>query len=363
MKDYLIIGAGLYGSIVANELKKSGKSVIVIDQRDHIGGNCFTQNIEGINVHKYGPHIFHTDNLEVWNYMRRLCDFNHFTYRPRVNYKGKIYSFPINLLTFQQVYGIHSPGEVQKLLERIRISNDDPKNMEEWILDKIGPDLYKIFIEGYTTKQWGKSPKDLPASIVKRIPIRLTFDDSYYNHQYQGIPIGGYTQIFEKLLDGIDVRLGHNYFENRDFFNSISNHIIYTGPIDKFYNYEFGKLEYRSLDFKTERLEIPDFQGVAGVNYTDAEVPYTRIVEHKHFEFGKQNHTIITKEYSKSSGDPYYPINDEKNQAIYEKYKLKSLVENRVVFGGRLAEYKYYDMHQIVAQALKLSSEIKDLDD
>ena len=359
MTDYLIVGAGLYGSIVANELKKSGKTGIVIDQRDHIGGNCFTQSIDGINVHKYGPHIFHTDNLSVWNYIQKFCDFNHFSYRPRVNYKGKIYSFPINLLTFQQVYGISSPAEVQKLLEEIRIFHEDPKNMEEWMLDQIGPDLYKIFIEGYTTKQWGRSPKELPASIVKRIPIRLTFDDNYYNHPYQGIPVGGYTQIFEKLLNGIDVRLNHNYFDNKEFFDSLAKNVIYTGPIDRFYNYEFGKLEYRSLDFKTELLDIPDFQGVAGVNYTDLDVPYTRIVEHKHFEFGKQNHTIITKEYSKSLGDPYYPINDGRNQKIYEVYRSKSVENPKFNFGGRLAEYKYYDMHQIISQALDFSSKIR----
>jgi len=360
MTDYLIVGAGLYGSIVANELKKSGKSVIVIDQRDHIGGNCYTQNIEGINVHKYGPHIFHTDNLDVWNYIQKFCDFNHFSYRPRVNYKGRMYSFPINLLTFQQIYGINTPGEVRKLLERVRITHKNPNNMEEWMLNQIGPDLYKIFIEGYTTKQWGRSPRELPASIVKRIPIRLNFDDNYYNHPYQGIPIGGYTQIFEKLLHGIDVRLNHNYFDDRDFFNSLATNIVYTGPIDKFYNYQFGNLEYRSLDFETERLNISDFQGVAGVNYTDLDVPYTRIVEHKHFEFGKQDHTIITREYSKSSGDPYYPVNDEKNQKIYDSYKSLSLENSKINFGGRLAEYKYYDMHQIISQALNFSSKVKD---
>ena len=351
--DYLIVGAGIYGSIFARELTNAGYKCVVIDKRNHIGGNCYTEKIEDINVHKYGPHIFHTSNKKVWDYVNNLVPFNHFSYRPKVNYKGQIYSFPINLLTLYQVYGVSTPHEAFQKLEEVKVKNDKPKNLEEWILSQVGPELYEIFIKGYTTKQWGRTPDQLPSFIIKRLPIRLTFEDSYYFDSYQGIPIGGYTKIFEKLLDGIEVRLETDYFSNKEYFNQLANKIVYTGPIDRFYDYQFGKLEYRSLEFETRVLDIKDFQGIAGVNYTDVNVPYTRIIEHKHFEFGEQPNTVITKEYPRNEGEPYYPVNDIANNTRYNQYKELMDKETKFLFGGRLADYKYYDMHQVVGSALK----------
>lgn len=360
MYDYLIVGAGIYGSVFANELTKIGKKVLVIDKRNHIGGNCYTENINGINIHKYGPHIFHTSDKRVWDYVNNIVPFNHFSYRPKIKYKEKIYSLPINMMSLYQVYGVKTPEEAQNKLNEVKIPNDKPSNLEEWILSQVGPELYEIFVKGYTTKQWGRSPKELPASIIRRLPIRLTFDDNYYFDNHQGIPIGGYTKIFEKLLGNIETKLGVDYFEQREYFNSISNKILYTGPIDQFYNYQFGKLEYRSLEFKSENLEIPNYQGIAGMNYGDIEIEYTRIIEHKHFEFGEQPTTVITKEYPRNYGEPYYPINDEKNNSRYNQYRELMDKETKFLFGGRLADYKYYDMHQVFASALKrVGDEIK----
>jgi UDP-galactopyranose mutase len=355
MYDYLIIGSGLFGSVFAREMKNYGKSILVIDKRSHIGGNCYTENIEGINIHKYGPHIFHTSNKEIWEYVNRLVEFNNFKYRPKVNYKGNIYSFPINLLTLYQIYNVKTPSDAIKLFDANKIHIENLTNLEDWCLSNIGEELYNIFIRGYTKKQWGCDPRELPTSIIKRIPIRFNFDDSYYFDRYEGIPIGGYTQIFEKLLDGIEVRLNQDYFSNRDYFDSIADKIVYTGAIDRFYDYKFGKLDYRSLDFKTETLDIMDFQGTAGINYTEYEIPYTRIIEHKHFEFGNQSHTIITKEYPTLNGDPYYPINNQTNNQKYNKYKDLMNNETNFIFGGRLADYKYYDMHQVIGSSLHRS--------
>jgi UDP-galactopyranose mutase len=347
--DYLIVGAGLFGSICARELTNNGKKVIVIDKRDHIGGNCYTSNEGGINVHTYGPHIFHTNNKQVWDYINQFVEFNHFTYRPKVKYNNNIYSFPINLMTLYQIYGVSTPSQAESILELERIHNNEPNNLEEWILSQVGTKLYETFIKGYTTKQWGRDPKYLPVSIIKRLPIRLTYDDNYFNDRYQGIPIGGYTQIFDKLLDGIDVKLGVDYFKDE---LPKYNIIIYTGPVDMFYDYIHGKLEYRSLRFENEYLDINDYQGNAAINYTDVNIPYTRIVEHKHFEFGKQKHTIITREYPTTEGEPYYPVNDKLNNDRYNLYKSLMDKEDRIIFGGRLADYKYYDMHQVIASAL-----------
>lgn len=362
MYDYLIVGAGIYGSVFANELTKIGKKVLVIDKREHIGGNCYTENIEGINVHKYGPHIFHTSDKRVWDYVNNLVPFNHFSYRPKIKYKDKIYSLPINMMSLYQVYGVKTPEEAKRKLDEVKIPNDKPSNLEEWVLSQVGPELYEIFVKGYTTKQWGRDPKQLPSSIIRRLPIRLTFDDNYYFDNYQGIPIGGYTKIFEKLLENIEVRLGIDYFSEKEHYNLIANKVLYTGPIDQFYNYQFGKLEYRSLEFKTEVLDIPNYQGIAGMNYGDVDIEFTRIIEHKHFEFGEQPKTVITKEYPRNNGEPYYPINDSVNNTRYEQYKELMKNETKFIFGGRLADYKYYDMHQVFASALKrVGDEIKNL--
>lgn len=362
MYDYLIVGAGIYGSVFANELTKVGKKVLVIDKREHIGGNCYTENIDGINVHKYGPHIFHTSDKRVWDYVNSLVPFNHFSYRPKIKYKDKIYSLPINMMSLYQVYGVKTPEEAQRKLDEVKVQNEKPNNLEEWILSQVGPELYEIFVKGYTTKQWGRDPKELPSSIIRRLPIRLTFDDNYYFDNHQGIPIGGYTKIFEKLLENIEVKLGVDYFSQKEYYNSIANKVLYTGPIDQFYDYQFGKLEYRSLEFKTEKLEIPNYQGIAGMNYGDIDVEYTRIIEHKHFEFGEQPTTVITKEYPRSNGEPYYPINDKINNTRHNEYKQLMDKETKFLFGGRLADYKYYDMHQVFASALKrVGDEIKNL--
>jgi UDP-galactopyranose mutase len=351
--DYIIVGSGLFGSIFARELTDNGFKCLVIDKRSHIGGNCYTEEIEGINVHKYGAHIFHTSDDGVWEYMNRFCKFNHYVNRPKVNYKGKIYSFPINLMTLYQLYGVTTPEQAKIMLNYVKHDIENPKNLEEWILSQVGTEIYEIFIKGYTTKQWGREPKLLPSSIIRRLPIRLTFDENYFFDKYQGIPIGGYTKIFEKLLDGIAVKLDVDYFEDKQYWDNQCDKVVYTGPIDRYYDYKFGKLEYRSLDFKTEIKDIEDFQGNAVINYTDVNPEYTRIIEHKHFEFGKQKKTVITTEYPNSIGDPYYPVNDTINNSRYNQYKELMNLEDGVIFGGRLADYKYYDMHQVVASALK----------
>jgi UDP-galactopyranose mutase len=352
--DYLIVGSGLFGSVFAYEAKKSGKKVIVLEKRNHIGGNCYTENIDGINIHKYGPHIFHTNNKKIWDYINQFAEFNHFIHRPKVNYNNRIYSFPINLFTLYQLWGVSSPKEAEERLnqaKRIVSSTDD--NLEDWIVSQVGQEIYEIFIKGYTEKQWGRDPRNLPSSIIKRIPIRLTYDDNYFFDKYQGIPIGGYTQIFDKLLDSIEI-IQSDFFKDRKYFESIAHKIVYTGKIDELFDYEYGKLSYRSLRFEHESFD-GDFQGNAIVNYTSRDIPFTRITEHKHFEFNTNNRSIITKEFPEEysgSNTPYYPINDTKNITTYNLYKDKVKSISNYILGGRLAEYRYYDMHQIIASSL-----------
>ena len=360
MYDYLIVGAGLFGSVFAHEARSKGKSVLLIDRREHIGGNCYSERRDGIDVHKYGPHIFHTSDDRIWKFMNQFTEFNNFVLRPKVKYRNRMYSFPINLMTLHQVWGVNTPDEAMRELEAVRIPCENPANLEDWILSQVGPEIYDIFIRGYTMKQWMRDPKDLPASIIKRLPIRLTFDDNYFNDTYQGIPKEGYTNIFNNMLQGCEIALGENYFSNREKWNSMAKRVVYTGKIDEFFDYKFGDLEYRSLRFEEEKRD-GDFQGNAIVNYGDASVPYTRITEHKHFtpeRLDKLKSTIYTKEYPIAwdrSATPYYPIGDEKNTEIYRKYKEVADLESNVLFGGRLAEYKYYDMHQVVGSALQKS--------
>lgn len=356
MYDYLIVGSGFFGSTFAYEMNKIGKKCLVIESRNHIGGNCFTEEKDGINIHKYGPHIFHTNDQRVWNWINQFCEFHPYKHTPKVNFNNKIYSFPINLLTLNQLWGVNTPEEAKEKLKQVCIPCQNPENLEDWILSQVGKDIYEIFIKGYTKKQWNKHPRNLPSSIIKRLPIRTSFDDNYFFDRYQGIPVGGYTGIFEKLLNGIEVRLNENYFTNREYFDSLAKKIIFTGRIDEFFEYRFGELEYRSLRFINDKIDTDDFQGCSIVNYTSEDVPYTRITEHKHFENVKSAVTWITKEYPldyKRGIDPYYPITDDKNNQIYKKYKQLSEENPNIIFGGRLAEYKYYDMHQIIASALK----------
>lgn len=351
--DYLIIGAGLYGSIFAHEINKTGKKCLVIDKRNHIGGNIYCENIEGINVHKYGAHIFHTSNKEVWEYINQFCEFNNYINSPIANYKGEIYNLPFNMNTFNKLWRVVTPGEAKAKIEdqKKEFSITEAKNLEEQAISLIGKDIYEKLIKGYTEKQWGRKATELPAFIIKRLPVRFTYDNNYFNDRYQGIPIGGYTKIIEKMLEGIEVKLNTNFFDNREYFENIAEKIVFTGMIDEFYNYKFGKLEYRSLKFETEILDEENYQGNAVVNYTEREIPYTRIIEHKHFEFGKQEKTVITKEYPsewKEGDEPYYPVNDEKNNKLYEQYKDLAKKETNVIFGGRLGEYRYYDMDKII---------------
>jgi UDP-galactopyranose mutase len=355
--DYLIVGAGFFGAISAYELTKKGYKCLVIEKRNHIAGNCYTENIEGINVHKYGAHIFHTNDKEIWEYVNALVEFNRYTNSPVAINNGKLYNLPFNMNTFYQIWGVKTPKEAEeKIAEQTAKYKDiTPENLEEQALKLVGDDIYKLLIKEYTEKQWGVKATDLPSFIIKRLPVRFTFDNNYFNDKYQGIPIGGYTKIFEKLLEGIEVRLETDFFENRAYYEALAENIIYTGPIDKFFNYAAGKLNYRSLKFENETLETDNFQGNAVVNYTSHEVPFTRIIEHKHFEFGTQEKTVVTKEYPQDweeGLEPYYPVNDDANNAIYSAYKKKSESLDNVIFGGRLAEYKYYDMHQIVGSAL-----------
>jgi UDP-galactopyranose mutase len=359
--DFLIVGCGLFGVTFAQQAKEKGKRCLIIDSRNHIGGNVYTENKDGINIHTYGPHIFHTNNDEIWNYINKFTKFNYFINRPKVNYKDKLYSFPINLFTLYQLWGVKTPEEAKLKLESVKVKIEEPKNLEEWTLSQVGEEVYYTFIHGYTKKQWNKEPKDLPSFIIKRLPIRLNFDDNYFFDKYQGIPIGGYTKIIENMTDGIEVILNENYFDRRDYWNQKAEKVIFTGKIDEFYNYKYGELEYRSLEFKTERHEIKDYQGNAIINYTDENIPYTRILEHKHFEFGEQDYTYITKEYPNNwdrNKIPYYPINNDKNNDLYKKYRQISEKENNILFGGRLAEYRYYDMHQIIGSALQKSKNI-----
>lgn len=355
--DYLIVGAGFFGAISAFELTKKGYTCLVIEKRNHIAGNCYTENVEGINIHKYGAHIFHTNDQEIWDYVNALVEFNRYTNSPVAMNHGKLYNLPFNMNTFYQIWGVKTPKEAaDKIAEQTEKYKDiTPKNLEEQALKLVGDDIYKLLIKEYTEKQWGVKATELPAFIIKRLPVRFTFDNNYFNDRFQGIPMGGYTKIFEKLLEGIEVQLETDFFENRVCFEDLAENIIYTGPIDKFFNYEAGKLNYRSLRFENETLDMENFQGNAVVNYTSHEEAFTRIIEHKHFEFGTQEKTFITREYPQDWNEnlePYYPVNDEVNNTIYNAYKKKAEALENVIFGGRLAEYKYYDMHQIVGSAL-----------
>ena len=363
--DYLVVGAGLYGAVFAHEAKKAGKSVLVIDKRPNIAGNVFTEDIEGIHVHKYGAHIFHTNNKKVWNYITQFAEFNRFTNSPVANYHGELYSLPFNMYTFNKMWGVVTPEEAEaKIEEQKREAGiTEPENLEEQAVSLVGKDIFEKLIKGYTEKQWGRDCKDLPAFIIKRLPVRLTFDNNYFNALYQGIPVGGYTQMVANMLDGVEVRLEEDYLEKKAEYDALADKVIYTGPIDAYFGYSMGYLEYRSVRCETELLDKPNFQGNAAVNYTDRETPWTRIIEHKWFEFGRDAEgndlpkTVISREYSsewKPGDEPYYPVNDEKNGALYEKYKELAQAEKHVVFGGRLGEYKYYDMDAVIASALDM---------
>jgi len=363
--DYLVVGAGLYGAVFAHEAKKAGKSVLVIDKRPNIAGNVFTEDVEGIHVHKYGAHIFHTNNKKVWNYITQFAEFNRFTNSPVANYHGELYSLPFNMYTFNKMWGVVTPEEAAAKIEEQKkeAGITEPKNLEEQAISLVGRDIFKKLIKGYTEKQWGRDCKDLPAFIIKRLPVRLTFDNNYFNALYQGIPVGGYTQMVANMLDGVEVHLGEDYLEKKAEYDVLADKVIYTGPIDAYFGYSMGYLEYRSVRFETELLDKPNFQGNAAVNYTDRETPWTRIIEHKWFEFGKDADgndlpkTVISREYSsewKPGDEPYYPVNDEKNGALYAKYKELAQAEDHVVFGGRLGEYKYYDMDAVIASALDM---------
>ena len=360
--DYLVVGAGLYGAVFAQQAKAAGKSVLVIDKRPNIGGNVYTEQIEGIHVHKYGAHIFHTNNKKVWQYITQFAEFNRFTNSPVANYKGELYSMPFNMYTFNQMWGVVTPEQAEKKIQEQRKEiTGEPDNLEEQAISLVGRDIYEKLVKGYTEKQWGRDCKDLPAFIIKRLPVRLTFDNNYFNALYQGIPIGGYTKMVARLLDGVEVRLNEDYLAQKTHWDALARKVIYTGPIDAYFNFRLGTLEYRSVRFETELLDIPNFQGNAAVNYTDRETPWTRIIEHKWFEFGKDENgndlskTIISREYSsewKPGDEPYYPVNDEKNSQLYDEYKKLADAEKNVIFGGRLGEYKYYDMDQVIAAAL-----------
>ena len=363
MYDYLVVGSGLYGAIFAHEAKRSGKTVLVVDKRPNIAGNVYTEKIEGINVHKYGAHIFHTNNKKVWNYVTQFAEFNRFTNSPVANYKGELYSLSFKMYTFNKMWGEVTPEEAVAKIEEQRKEAGiiEPENLEEQAISLVGRDIYKKLIKGYTEKQWGRDCKDLPSFIIKRLPVRLTFDNNYFNALYQGIPVGGYTKLVANLLEGIEVRLNTDYLENKKELDAIADKVVYTGPIDAYFGYTLGTLEYRSVRFEIETLDKPNFQGNAAVNYTDRETPWTRIIEHKWFEFGKDEEgndlpkTVISREFSsewKPGDEPYYPVNDEKNSALYGKYKELTEKEEKVIFGGRLGEYKYYDMDQVIAAAL-----------
>ena len=374
---YLIVGSGLFGSIFAYEANKKGKKCLVIDKRSHIGGNIYTENIDGINVHKYGAHIFHTSNKEVWDYIQQFAEFNRYTNSPVARYKDELYNLPFNLNTFSRMFNLITPQDIEKKLNEERkeglekLNGKEPSNLEEQAISLVGTTVYEKLIKGYTEKQWGMPCTELPSFIIKRLPVRMIYDNNYFNDRYQGIPIGGYTQIIEKMLNGIDVKLNYDFFKHKEELQNIAEKIVFTGQIDKYYDYKFGQLEYRSVRFETEKLDIDNYQGNAVVNYTDREVPYTRIIEHKHFEQGKQlgnevtegpsvGKTIISKEYSDkwdASKEPYYPINNERNNELYTKYEDLAKEDNKVIFGGRLGQYKYYDMDKVILEALKCANE------
>ena len=364
--DFLIVGAGLYGAVFAQEAKRRGKSVLVVDKRPHIAGNVYTEAIEGINVHKYGAHIFHTNDKRVWSYVNRFAEFNRFTNSPVANYRGELYSMPFNMYTFNKMWGVVTPEEAAaKIEEQRKEITGTPRNLEEQAISLVGRDIFEKLVKGYTEKQWGRDCKDLPSFIIKRLPVRLTFDNNYFNALYQGIPTGGYTNMVANMLEGIEVRLNTDYLEHKEQLDALAEKVIYTGPIDAYFGYRLGMLAYRSVRFETEVLDKPNFQGNAAVNYTDRETPWTRIIEHKWFEFGKDANgnelpkTVISREYSsewKPGDEPYYPVNDEENNRLYAQYKALAEAEQNVIFGGRLAEYKYYDMDQVIAAALEKST-------
>ena len=364
MYDYLVVGAGLYGAVFAQQAMAAGKSVLVIDKRPHIAGNVYTEKVEGIHVHKYGAHIFHTNNLEVWNYVNQFATFNRFTNAPVANYKGELYSLPFNMYTFNKMWGVITPEEaMEKIEEQKKEIVKEPKNLEEQAISLVGRDVYEKLIKGYTEKQWGRDCKELPTFIIKRLPVRFTFDNNYFNALYQGIPVGGYTQMVQNMLSGIEVILNEDYLEKKNQYNAMAKKIIYTGAIDAYFDYSLGNLEYRSVRFETEILNKENFQGNAAVNYTDKEIPWTRIIEHKWFEFGRDEQgnplskTVISKEYScewNLEVEPYYPVNDMKNNSLYQKYKALAEKEKNVIFGGRLGEYKYYDMDAVIAATLDM---------
>lgn len=359
--DYLVVGSGLFGAVFAHEAVKAGKAVLVIEKREHVGGNIYTEKVEGIDVHKYGAHIFHTSNREVWEYVNGLVEFNGFVNSPVANYKGEMYNMPFNMNTFSRMFGICTPAEARAAIDRERAEiSGEPQNLEEQAISLVGRTIYTKLVKGYTEKQWGRDCKDLPSFIIKRLPVRFTYDNNYFNDRYQGIPVEGYTTLIEKLLEGCDIELGVNFLAEREKYEGIADKVLYTGPIDEFYGYKLGKLEYRSLRFETEILDEENHQGVAVVNYTEREIPYTRIIEHKHFNFGTQPKTVVTREYPadwEEGMEPYYPINDEKNGALYAQYAALAEKEG-ILFGGRLAQYKYYDMDDTVEAALLMAKEV-----
>jgi UDP-galactopyranose mutase len=356
--DYLIVGSGLFGSVFAYKARQSGKKVLILEKRYHVGGNIYNENIEGINVHAYGAHIFHTSNKEIWDFVNSFVPFNRYTNSPVAKYKGKLYNLPFNMNTFYALWGVTTPAEAQKRIKEQQgeAQISEPKNLEEQAISLVGKDIYNILIKGYTEKQWGRKCADLPVFIIKRIPMRFTYDNNYFNDLYQGIPIGGYNKLIAGLLDGIEIKTGIDFFNNKEYWKSCAENIVFTGKIDEYYNYTFGKLEYRTVRFEKEILECENFQGNAVVNYTDISVPYTRIIEHKHFEFGNQQRTVISREYSEEWSDgkeAFYPINDDKNDTMYNRYFSLAVKESNVIFGGRLAEYKYYDMDIVIKNALE----------
>lgn len=360
--DYLVVGAGLFGAVFANRMKAKNKTCLILERRGHIAGNVYSQETEGIQVHMYGPHIFHTDQKYIWDFVKQFADFNHFIYCPVANYKGELYNLPFNMNTFYQMWSVSTPAQAREIINRqIEESNiSQPRNLEEQAISLVGRDIYEKLIQGYTRKQWGRDCASLPSFIIRRLPVRYVFDNNYFNHPYQGIPIGGYTKMVERMLEGTDLRLNVDYLKEKEYYDSLAHKVIFTGPIDEYYQYSQGELGYRSLRFEHEVLDMDNYQGVAGMNYTDADTPYTRIIEHKHFEPGKGNpgKTVITREYPLSwtkGQEPYYPVNDEHNKALYKKYRQLAIREKNIIFGGRLGSYQYMDMDQVIGKALELA--------